>query len=514
MVIRIIGIRAFLAVCFLAFSAFVPARAETLTEALISAYQTNPQLAAARAGLRVTDEQLAQALSAFRPNLTLQGSGGRSTIRLQQEQHQTLAPFDGQVQLVQPLFPLSGFAALRSADAQIEQGRANLAAVEQQVFLSVVSAYLNVIRDQALVKITSEIEGNLGRELEANRRRFDEGDVSQTDIALTQTRLSQVQADHVAAQLNLRRARSAYEEVVGHPPLDISSPGLPPWLPETKEDATAIAIKGNPTLLEARRAEDVARADIGRAEAALYPSLNLVAAGAYSENQSFDSQQEEQYSLQLQLRVPLYEGGATQSQIRRAKEFWNQQRAGTVAVERQVVRPVADAFDALVTSGDFIGYAREGVTGAEAALKGVREEAGLGFRTTTDVLDSEQDLLNAQSRLAIAERDEVFAGWQLLSAVGAFSAQETGLATEVYDAKAHADEVGNAWFTTDPLAPGLVPVPTSTAPAALVPPEAVLTGPPAAGPSDVAVSTSAVVPEDEGFWTTFLGIPADEIQPP
>ncbi|RJF86438.1 hypothetical protein D3874_04860 [Oleomonas cavernae] len=514
MTIPIIGIRALLAACFMGLSALVPADAETLTEALISAYQTNPQLAAARAGLRVTDEQLALALSAFRPSITLQGSGGRSTIRLQQERRETLAPFDGQAQLVQPLFPLSGFAALRSADAQIEQGRANLAAVEQQVFLSVVSAYLNVIRDQALVNITAEIEGNLERELEANRSRFNEGDVSQTDIALTQTRLSQVQADHVAAQLNLRRARSAYEEVVGHPPLEVSPPGLPPGLPGTKEEATAIAIKGNPTLLEARRAEDVARADIGRAEAALYPSLNLVAAGAYSENQSFDNQQEEQYSLQLQLRVPLYEGGATQSQIRRAKEFWNQQRAGTVAVEREVVRLVADAFDGLVTSGDVIGYAREGVKGAEAALKGVREEAGLGFRTTTDVLDSEQDLLNAQSRLAIAERDEVFAGWQLLSAVGAFSAQETGLVTELYDAKAHAEEVGDAWFATDPLAPGLVPVPTSTAPAPLIPPEATRPGSPAMEPVQAAVSTPAGASEGEGFWTTLLGIPADEIQPP
>jgi len=522
------------------------ARAETLTEALVSAYNTNPELAAARASLRVTDEDLAEALSGFRPILELQGSNANTIGRVQQGRATSREPVSGQAQIVQPLFPLSGFAAVNSADARIEVGRASLAAVEQQVFVAVAQAYLDVIRDEALVAITRDIAASLMRELDSNKRRFDEGDISQTDIALTQTRLSQVQADHVTAEQNLRRSRSAYEEVVGHPPMGLVNPGLPPSLPATREAATAVAIDGNPGLLQARRNEELAKVDIDRALAGFAPTLNLVGSGLYAEDQSFDGEQEEQYSLQLQLRVPLYEGGATQSRVRRAKELWSQRRAETITAERATVRQVADAFDALTTTKDVINYAREGVDAARAALDGVRKEAVEGFRTTFDILQSEQNLLDAQRRLKIAERNELFAGWQLLAAIGAFNAQDTGLETKIYDPEPHADEVwgvGGA-FSVEPLDGDPVPQPTSTAPGVLIPAEAgraalpsapaataepaapdfwdeLFAGPaeeaPAAQPAAAPVTPAPIEPASEAegsFWTDVLGIPADEIQPP
>jgi TolC family type I secretion outer membrane protein len=522
------------------------ARAETLTEALVSAYNTNPQLAAVRASLRVTDEDLAEALSGFRPTINAQWAAGRTRSTLTRARPQYLNPMNRQVQIVLPLFPLSGFAAVNSADARIEVGRANLAAVEQQVFVSVVGVYLDVIRDEALLVITRDIAASLTRELDSNKRRFTEGDISQTDIALTQTRLSQVQAEHVTAEQSLRRSRSAYEEVVGHPPLGLVDPGLPPALPETKEAATALATEGNPNLLQARRTEDLARVDIDRAAAGFAPSLSVVGSNTFAENESFDQQQEDQYSLQLQLRVPLYEGGATQSRVRRAKELWSQRRAETITTERATVRQVADAFDALVTTKDIIKYSQEGVDAARSALDGVRKEAVEGFRTTFDILQSEQNLLDAQRRLKIAERNELFAGWQLLAAIGAFNAQDTGLETKIYDPEPHADEVwgvGGA-FSIEPLDGDPVPQPTSTAPGVLIPAEAgraalpsapaaaaepaapdfwdeLFASPaeeaPAAQPAAAPVTPAPIEPASEAegsFWTDVLGIPADEVQPP
>lgn len=495
------------------------ARGESLTEALVSAYNSNPQLAAARAALRVTDEDLAEAWSAFRPQISASATYGSTRSRQTRSRFYEVSPLSGQAQIIQPVLPLSGLAALRSADARIEVGRANLVAIEHQVFLTVVGAYLDVLRDQELLAITGEIADSLSTELASNRRRFDEGDISQTDISITQTRLSQVQADHVTAELNLRRSRSAYEEVVGHPPLELVDPGLPSRLPENKEAATVAAVEGNPGLTQARKNEELARVDIGRAEAGFAPSLNVVGTGTQSNDESFEEQRETEYSLQLQLRMPLYEGGGVQSRVRRAKELWSQRRAETVAVERETVRLVADAYDALDTSKDVIAYASQGVDAARAALDGVRKESVEGFRTTFDVLQSEQNLLDAQRRLVIAQRNEIFAGWQVLSAIGAFSAEATELPTAIYDPKPHADDMTSfgSWVSDEPMDPGRVPQPTSTAP--LIPPQAVMTPPPpvaapAAAPAEMQAPAAAPATAEGTFWTDVLGIPADEVELP
>lgn len=493
-----------------AVAAWLPAAsAETLSDALLAAYRTNPELATARAELRITDEELSAALSAFRPSLSLEGTGGISGVRTRNQGWNSLTPADGQILAVQPVLPLSGFAAFGTAEAQVAQGRARLASVEQAVFLDVVGAYLSVLRDQNLVKITNQIVSNLSEELEGSKRKFEGGEVSRTDIALTRTRLSQVQADNVAAQLDLRQSRSAYEEIVGHPPDNLEPVNLPPGLPGSREKATDIAMSANPAVLTARAGEEVALAGIRQAQSDLYPSVNLVASGAYEREQSLSGQRDEQYSLQLQLRVPLYEGGATQSRIRRAREVWGRARTETIVVERQVTRQVANAFDALETAADVISYAEEGLRGADAALEGVRREATLGFRTTTEVLDAELDLLSANRRLIAAEYEETLSAWQLLAAIGAFSARGIGLPTEYYDETTHANAARDAWFSTEPLAGNALAVPPSVAPQGLVAPGATV-----APPVPANTEASPEVAEHRSFWGRVLNIPESQIELP
>lgn len=517
-------------------AAHVRVQAETLPEALVSAYQTNPRLAAARAALRVTDEDLALALAGFRPRVEAQGTIGRITTEVSRQNNRWGNQTTGSVTVVQPVLPLSALAALASADAQVELGRAELVSTEQQVLLTTVQAYVDVLRDQQILAVTGEIVASLLRELDSNQRRFDEGDLSRTDIALTRTRLTQVQADQVAAEASLRRSLAAYQEVVGHPALDLAPPGQPEGLPDALDEATSAALSGNPSLIMARRAEDIARADIGQADAGLYPTLNVVGSTSYSETSTQFSPIDEQSQLQLQLRIPLYEGGATQARIRKAKGLWSQRRAEFFAAERAVTRQVSDAFTGLRSARDVIGYAESGVEAARQALDGVRQEAVQGFRTTLDVLQSEQNLLDAQRRLVAAQRDEVFASWQLLAVMGTFVVDKVGLPTPTYDPKPHADDVRDAWFSTEPLpavpARAGVPAPRPAVPEPATPPDTIdvwgeilgLQDSPPAPTSEpappalpeatpVAVAPAPAIADQASFWTDVFGIDPADIEP-
>lgn len=481
-------LRGVLAGLLLAAGGVAPAGAETLTEALVSAYRTNPTLAAARSALRVTDEDLAIALSGLRLQVSARGTYGRLSTEYSRQQKTFGEQTTANVTVVQPVLPLSVLAAVHSADARVEHGRAQLLETEQQVLLTVVQAYVNVLRDQQILSVTQEIVSSLARQLNSNQVRFSEGDLSRTDIALTRARLTQVQADQVAAEAALRRSLSAYQEVVGHPALDLAMPDLPPGLPTSAEEATGTALAGNPGLIMARRAEDIARADIAQADATLLPTLDVVGASDYSDTTNQFTQMERQNQVQLQLRIPLYEGGASQARVRKAKDVWSQRRAEFLAAERSVVRQVNDAFVTLSSTRNVIEYTRAGVDSAAEALEGVREEALHGFRTTLDVLQSEQNLLDAKRRLVSAQRDEIFAGWQLLATMGAFAGDKVGLPTAAYDPKAHADETRDAWFSTTPLSGDPVPVPTSTL-TAPVPPM-----PPTVTPEDMATRAAAAPP--------------------
>lgn len=440
----------------------LPARAETLDEALASAYQSNPRMAAARASLRVSGEVLSEATTAFRPDVNLSLSAGRAEIDLQGRSPDYVNTTSGQVQVSQPILPLAGFAGVNSAEARVEEQRARLNAVEQQLFLQVVGAYLDVLRDTALVGITGDIARNLTQEVSDNRKRFEQGDVTRTDIDQVQARLSQVQADLASAGLNLKRSRAAYEELVGHPPENLTPPGTPAALPANRDEAVDQALANNALLAFARQSEAVAQRDIARAEAEFFPTLNAVGSANSLKNESFGGSREDTARIELRLNVPLYQGGATQSRIRRAKELLRQRQAETLQNEREIVHTTAAAWDALVSTRQVIDYARGSVAAADSALSGTREEAKLGYRTTIDVLIAEQDLLQARRSVVTAEREQAFAGWQLLGAIGRLDARQQALPIPLYDDHAHAAAARGAWFSTTPMADGMPPQATST----------------------------------------------------
>ena len=347
--------------------------AQSLEEALAKAYLNNPTLRAARAELRATDEGVAQAQSGWRPTLELgydigkeysDSSGGSNWSAGSQNR----TPRSGSVTLEQNIF--QGFrtvAGTERAEEIVKAERARLASTEQQVLLDAATAYMDVVRDEAVLNLNVNNERVLKRQLEATRDRFEVGEVTRTDVAQAESRLSSAIADRIQAEGALVRSRAS-------------------------------------------------RSD-----------------GA---------------SVTAQLTVPLYQAGAVSSRIRQAKQTWSQQRLLLEAAVRDATQAATDAWKRLETARAQIAAFTAAVRAGEIALEGVRQEAQVGSRTVLDVLDAEQELLNARVSLVRAERDAVVASVDLRQAVGTLLASDLNLPVEKYDPEKNYRAVRDRWFGT------------------------------------------------------------------
>ncbi|MFP3945178.1 MAG: TolC family outer membrane protein [Alphaproteobacteria bacterium] len=423
--------------------------ADSLEDALAAAYNTNPTLQAERARLRATDENVAQAVSGWRPTITASASYGSQNTRrasgfggLVPIQRLESNPKTGSLVLNQPIF--QGFRTLnstRQAKAEVRSGRALLLSTEQEVLLNAVTAYIDVVRDQAVTELSQNNVKVLLRQLEAAQDRFEVGEVTRTDVAQAEARLSGARANLTQAEAALITSREAYRRVVGRMPGTLDVPERLPVLPDTEEAAAAIAVERNPALRSAIEAERASEYAVKVAKGALLPRLDFEAAATHTEDQSIAGDQTSGYSFFSEVVIPIYQSGVQYSRIRQLKELNNADRLRVAEVRREVVENVAVAWENLVAARDVIAASREQVRANEIAFEGVVQEAQVGARTTLDVLDAEQELLDAQVTLVRARRDEFVAAFALLAATGQLTAYQLGLPVDYYDPTEHYERI-------------------------------------------------------------------------
>ena len=449
--ISMMSLRSALMAALLASVSPLAASAETLEEALVQAYTTNPTLNARRASLRAVDENVPQAVAGWRPTVRLTGALGKRDVETEQAGRTTVderrTPGSAAVTLTQPLYQGGRTAAgTQRAEAQIQAERARLMASEQTVFLSVATFYANVLRDQATVELRANNEQRLRRQLEATRDRFRVGEVTRTDVAQAESRLSRSTADRILAEGNLTVSRASYERFVGKAPEALVEPTLPITLPNGARDAASAAANNNPNIVAAQFEEAAQRLRIKETQGELLPDVSLVVDYTRTNDASARDQKSWAYGAQAQVSMPLYEAGSVTSRVRQARETATQRRIEIEDSRRQAISDATSSFESLETAKAGLASLEQEIRAATIALEGVQQEANVGSRTVLDVLDSEQELLDAQVRQVVAKRDAMVATYQVLSAIGRLTAKDLGLQVQLYDYDANYQRVRNKWW--------------------------------------------------------------------
>ncbi len=430
------------------------AQAQNLNDVLSNAYNSNPTLGAARASLRATDEGVPQALSGWRPTVNLTGEAGK----LRQEYtpssastpSDTITPKSLGVTVSQPLYRGGRIeAATESAEALVQAARQDLSSTERRVLQDSVTAYMDVLRDQAVVELTRNNEGVLRRQLEATRERFRVGEITRTDVAQAESRLSRATADRISSEGLLISSRATFARITGMAAERLVPPPPLPTLPGSEDEALSVADKENPELQAALYRELSARSDVRTASGALLPSVSLNGSVTKTSEQTRADLDVDSARATISVTVPLYEGGGIYSQTRQRKQVYNQRRIQVDEQRRLVRQSVVQAWENLNTARSNINARKAQVQASRIALEGVQQEAEVGSRTTLDVLDAEQEYLDAQVAQVRAERDEYVAGYALYSAVGRLSARNLNLSVPLYDPAENYNRVRDLWFGTD-----------------------------------------------------------------
>jgi outer membrane protein len=428
------------------------ASADTLREALVSTYQTNPTLMAQRESLKATDATVAIARSAGRPQISgtvgLNRELARSGVLDIGSKGPTLS---AGVDLSYPLFNGGSVRnSINAAKTRVEAGRATLRAVEGDVFTLAVAAYMDVIRDRAIVELNANNVRVLATNLEATRDRFEIGDLTRTDVAQSEARLQLGRSQLATSQGVLTASEATYRQVIGHPPGQLAPPPPLPPLPASAEEAVRIALANNPDLVAAVRLARASGYDVRVAEAGRLPTLSGVLSGTYVNDLAGNTgglpRSGTSTTAGLNVRVPLYQGGLPSAQIRQAQALEGQSLERVVESERLVVANARSAFATYDAAQRAIQANTIAVQANELALEGVRAEQSVGTRTVLDVLNAEQELLNSQVALVRAKRDAYVAGFQLLNAMGQAEAQDLGLdGGPLYDPLGNYRRVAGDW---------------------------------------------------------------------
>lgn len=405
------------------------ARADTLRDALVQTYNGNPTLTGARAQLRAIDEGVSIARAGGRVRVT--GTAGLT------QSFGGLGTFDARgrsltagADIALPLFQGGAVRnAIRAADARVDAGRADLRGVEADTFTEAVGAYMDVVRDTSIVELNRNQVKVLETNLQASRDRFEVGDLTRTDVAQSEARLSVARSNLAVATGNLTASQENYRRVVGKAPVALAPPPPLPTLPSTPERAVEIALENNPNLSSIAATSKATAFDVRTAEAARLPTVSAVAGQTYNNYLgTLDNavgtpganvdQVQTNSNVGLQLRIPLYQGGAPGARIRQAQALQSQAIEQTVLVERSVVARARSAFASYRASQEAIVAQQSAVSANTLALEGARAENSVGTRTIIEVLNAEQELLNSQVALVTAKRNEYVAGFALLNAMG------------------------------------------------------------------------------------------------
>lgn len=427
-----------------------PAQAETLADAIALAYQTNPTLQGQRASQRALDESVVQARTGLRPTVSVSGDASWS----EREGSDTVGSSGAGLSVSQPIYTggrvSSGISAAR---ADVLTGREGLRGVEAQVLQAVITAYVDVRRDQERLRIATDNVAVLQRQLDESRARFEVGEITRTDVAQAEARFAGARASFSSAQAQLAISRAGYAAVVGQNPGDLApEPSLVGLLPTTVDEAFVAAEDANPQVLAAEYGERSSAARLAATRAERRPTVSASGSLGYGASDSliggtggqFENY-EQSVSGSVTVRLPIFTGGLINSGIRAATE---RNRADQLAIEearRTALRTVSQAWNSLVGARANLVANEEQVRATRIAFEGVRQEAQVGLRTTLDVLNAEQELRNAELALVNARRDEYVASAILLAAMGKLEARYLIPDVQTYDPVLNATRVNASW---------------------------------------------------------------------
>ncbi|MAQ82898.1 MAG: transporter [Maritimibacter sp.] len=411
------------------------ARAESLTDALISAYNSSNLLEQNRALLRAADEDVAQAVATLRPVLQWALTAGYAQPRPFTDNYTASMSLTTQMTIYDfGRTPL----AIDVAKETVLLTRDVLVQIEQQVLLGAVRAYMEVIRAARFVDLRRNNVRVITSEMRAARQRFEVGEDTRTDVSQAEAALAAARAALAAAEGDYNVAREAYKAAVGDYPANLVRPNVPPMTASTLDEAIAIAVRTHPLIHQRQREVRVAELNIARARAAMRPSLTggVTAAVDHDWNDSV--------TATLSLNQTIYSGGALASAMRQAIAAAEADRAELLQSVVTVKQDVANAWTALRVAIASTDASQRQVSASTVAFEGVREEASLGARTTLDVLDAEQDLLDARASLIQAEINQFVAVYSLLATMGLLTVDHLDLGILTYDPEAYYDAVKNA----------------------------------------------------------------------
>ncbi len=432
-------------------------RAETIGGALVKAYLNNPDINSQRAAVRQTDETVPEANAGYLPKISAIGNAGVAHFNgneiIPESPEFRFAtgyrPREYGVQASENIF--DGYQTInkiRSAESQVMGAREQLRNTEQNTLLSGVTAYMDVLRDTALLELQRNNVLVLQEQLRETRDRFTVGEVTRTDVAQAEASLSSSQATELSAEATLQASVARYRQTIGDEPKMLApvKPLMKP-LPKRLPEAISISQVEHPAITAQEHGVDAALLSIKIAEGALYPSISLTAEAVQSfDVNSIPGQRAFIGQLLGQITIPVYQGGAEYASVRQSKESLSVQELKADSTRDQIRQNVVSAWGLNQASVGVVRAARAAVAANEVALAGVREEAKVGQRTTLDVLNAQQALLNARVQLVSAEHDQVVNSYSLLSTIGRLNVPTLGLAVAEYDPRVHYDQVKNKWI--------------------------------------------------------------------
>ena len=429
----------------------------TLAEALAATYSNQPALQAERAKLRATDENVPAALAGWRPTVVLAGTAGygnglaRSYTRTFGSWLKSPSERDigtAQATLTQPLYTGGKTQAnVNRAKNQVMAERANLMAQEQTSFQNAVNAYVGVIQNQQLVELNQNNVQVLQRQLQATNDRFRVGEITRTDVAQAEAALAGAQAQLETAQGTLQTARGTFEQVIGYLPPDKLIEPQPLALPvHTEREAGAAAAVNNPTVIAAMFNDSAAKDAVDVATAQLLPQVSLQAQTFEQQNAGTRSSEANGYQIVAQVSVPVYQGGSEYAAVRQAKQSEQQTNRLVDDAKRTAVQNGVNAWDTLAAARAAAESTRAQIRANEVALEGVQREAIVGSRTTLDVLNAQQALLQSRTNLVQNLAQVVTASYQVAAAIGRLTARDLHLNVPLYDDTAYYKAVKDRWI--------------------------------------------------------------------
>jgi outer membrane protein len=442
------------AVVLLGQMAALPVRADTMEAALLRAYRNNPQLNAQRASVRATDEAVPQALAGYRPTAAMTFSGGGQFVNQLADgtvgkkiEEGVQGPHAANLTVTQTLYNGNQTAnKTRAAESQVFGAREGLRLMEQSVLLAAATIYMDYLRDAAVLEVQRSNTKVLELTLKQTRDRYNAGLVTPTDVAQSEAQLSAAKSQELAAVSTLTTTQANFRRIIGNEPANLQ-PASPVdrFLPQTVGGAVELALRQNPNVTAATYGIDVSFLTVKINEGALYPNVSLQSTVAKVWDPTIATINQFTAAANVQLNVPVYQGGAEYSLIRQSKETLEQQRLTLEQVRDQARADLVTAWGQLLAGKAQVTAAQSQVEASEVAYLGTTKEAQVGQRTVIDILNAQQTLVNARVALVTAQHDRVVASYAVLSAIGRLSPQILHLSTPTYDPSVHYQQVRDKW---------------------------------------------------------------------